>query len=188
MTLREKISAVEEVMNSLDGAVQTFQSWSGLGCKTGCGKCCIKADIEATVLEFLPLADYLYSANLAETWLEKLSATSSDLCVLLDPTATAGMCVNYKYRGLICRLFGYSARVNKFSRKELVTCQIIKTEQSEKFSFANSLLTDYPVPVTSQYYMRLHAIDFEMAREFFPINEAIKRALQVILQYYAYRS
>ena len=43
------------------------------------------------------------------------------------------------------------------------------------------------VPVMSQYYMRLHAIDFELTREFFPINEAIKRAIEVILHYYAYQ-
>jgi Fe-S-cluster containining protein len=188
MNLLEKVSAVEEVMRSLDEAVQTFQGWSGLGCKTGCGKCCTKADIEATVLEFLPLAVYLHSVNQAEVWLEKLSANPSEWCALLDPAATAGMCTNYKYRGLICRLFGYSARLNKHSSKELVTCQTIKSEQSDKYLVVNALLADHPVPVTSQYYMQLHAIDFEMAREFFPVNEAIKRALQVILHYYAYRS
>src|SRR5690606_28194775 len=109
MTIEEKVAAVEEVMSSLDAAVQSFQIWSGLGCKTGCGKCCTKADIEATVLEFLPLAKYLYSTGEAETWLEKLSGNSSEWCALLDQAALAGMCTNYKYRGLICRLFGYSA-------------------------------------------------------------------------------
>lgn len=188
MTIEEKVIAVEEVMNSLDAAVQTFQVWSGLGCKTGCGKCCTKADIEATVLEFLPLAKYLHTTGQAEVLLDKLSGTSSEWCTLLDPLATAGMCTNYKHRGLICRLFGYSARVNKYSRRELITCQTIKSEQSDKFISVNGLLADNPIPVTSHYYMQLHAIDFEMAREFFPVNEAIKRALQVILHYYAYRS
>jgi len=188
MTLHDKVAAVEEVMNSLDGAVRDFQSWSGLSCKVGCGKCCIKPDIEATILEFLPLADYLYTSGVAEEWLEKISSHSSPLCALLDQTAVTGMCTHYRYRGLICRLFGYSARVNRYSHRELVTCQTIKTEQSDKFAFATAALVDQPVPVTSHYYMQLHGIDFEMAREFFPINEAIKRALQVILQYYAYRS
>lgn len=188
MTLEEKVSAVEEVMNSLDVAIRSFQSWSGLGCKTGCGKCCHKPEIEATVLEFLPLAYHMHATNQAELWLERLSTDPGHLCALLDPHALTGMCTQYKNRGLICRLFGYSARINKYSKKELVTCNTIKTEQIGKFEFANSMLADNPVPVTSHYYMQLHAIDFEMAREFFPINEAIKRALQVILQYYAYRS
>jgi len=40
----------------------------------------------------------------------------------------------------------------------------------------------------NQYYMQLHAIDMDLTREFYPINEAIKRAIEVVLSYYAYRS
>jgi hypothetical protein len=43
------------------------------------------------------------------------------------------------------------------------------------------------VPVMNQHYMRLLSIDPDLSREFFPINEAIKRAIEVILHYHAYR-
>ncbi len=86
-------------------------------------------------------------------------------------------------------MFGYSARTNKYGKKELITCQIIKTEQSGEYEKTVSEIDEgLPVPVMNQFYMRLHAIDFELTQTFYPINEAIKRAIEVVLQYYAYRS
>jgi hypothetical protein len=35
--------------------------------------------------------------------------------------------------------------------------------------------------------MQLHAIDFDLAQKFYPINQAIRHAIETILQYYAYR-
>lgn len=191
MELEEKVRAVEEVFEKLDREIASFQSWSGLHCAWGCGKCCYKADIEATVLEFLPFAHYLYQQDLAYTWFEKLQADDSSLCLILNPTqAGAGLCSEYKHRGLICRLFGYSARTNKYGKRELVTCQIIKTEQAGNYQQAAAKIEEDEgeLPVMSHYYMQLHAIDFELARDFFPINQAMKRAIEVILHYYAYRS
>lgn len=190
MDLLEKIKAVEEVFNMLDKEIASFQSWSGLGCKMGCGKCCFKADIEATILEFLPFAQHLHAQDLAFEWMEKIKTSDETLCTILNPQlGGTGMCSQYKHRGLICRLFGFSARTNKYGKKELVTCQIIKDENSTPFTMAVQKIEEgAEVPVMNQHYMRLHAIDFDLTREFFPINEAIKRAIEVILQYHAYRT
>jgi uncharacterized protein len=190
MDLEEKVLAVENLFEKLDADIAEFQKWSGIGCKWGCGKCCFKPDIEATVLEFLPFALHLYKNNLAFDWLDKLKQSEDSVCQILNPLqGGAGMCSGYKYRGLICRLFGYSARTNKYGTKELVTCQIIKQEQNENFLNASDEITrNGRIPVMNQYYMQLHGIDFAMAQEFFPINEAIRRAIEAILHYYAYRS
>jgi len=190
MTMEEKVQAVENVFARLDGEISSFQSQSGLHCKWGCGKCCFKADIEATILEFLPFAYHLYHQNQAFEWLEKLEQASSPLCMILNPTQSgAGLCSQYSHRGLICRLFGYSARTNKYGTKELITCAIIKDEQSENYLKAEEgIKNGVDIPVMSNYYLQLHAIDFELTREFFPINEAIKRAIESILHHYAYRS
>ena len=187
--MEEKIRAVEEVFKKLDEEIAAFQSWSSLHCKFGCGKCCFKPDIEATILEFLPFAYHLYKNDLAFEWLEKLKTTDSSICLILNPTQNgAGLCSEYPYRGLICRLFGYSARTNKYGKAELVTCQIIKTEQEGAYQQTVSKIDEgEPLPIMSQYYMQLHAIDFELAREFFPINEAMRRSIETILHYFAYR-
>jgi Fe-S-cluster containining protein len=187
--MEEKIRAVEEVFKKLDEEIAAFQSWSSLHCKFGCGKCCFKPDIEATILEFLPFAYHLYKNDLAFEWLEKLKTTDSSLCLILNPTQNgAGLCSEYPHRGLICRLFGYSARTNKYGKPELVTCQIIKTEQEGAYQQTTSKIDEAPaLPIMSQYYMQLHAIDFELTREFFPINEAMRRSIETILHYFAYR-
>ncbi len=188
--MEEKVAQVETVFAALDAEIAGFQSWSQLHCKFGCGKCCFKPDIEATVLEFLPFASYLYKNNLSEEWLEKLSMNDSDLCPILNPTQSgAGLCSEYQYRGLICRLFGYSARTNKYAQRELITCQIIKTEQKENFELAEKKISlDGSIPVMSQYYMQLHSIDFELGAQFYPIKVAIKKAIETVLHYYAYRN
>lgn len=188
-TLQEKVKSVEEVFFRLDAAISKFQNSTQLHCQWGCGKCCFKPDIEATPLEFLPFALHLYQNNLAEEWHLKLKETKSSLCLVLNPTqAGAGLCSEYTHRGLICRLFGYSARTNKYGKKELITCQIIKTEQSISVAAVESKLeSGMEIPVMNEYYMQLASIDFDMAREFFPINEAIGKAIEQVMHYYAYR-
>jgi Fe-S-cluster containining protein len=188
--LLEKIKAVEVAFENLDKEIAAFQSWSKLGCRMGCGKCCFKSDIEATILEFLPFAQHLYERNEAFAWLEKLETIDTTLCSILDPKqGGVGLCSEYKHRGLICRLFGFSARTNKYGKKELVTCQVIKEDQAASFQLAGEKIeSGSEVPVLSQHYMRLHAIDFELTHQFLPINQAIKKAIEVILHYHAYRS
>ncbi len=209
MDLPEKVAAVEKVFRELDAEIAQFQSASTLHCGWGCGKCCFKPDIEATVLEFLPFALpfalYLYGQDRALDWLSKLDETDSSICLILNPTrAGAGLCSEYPHRGLICRLFGYSARTNKYGANELVTCQIIKTEQAEAFRSAEEKIADgMPVPVMNQYYMQLLAIDADLATVSYPINQAIRKAnlatvsypinqairkaIETVMHYYAYR-
>lgn len=189
MSIDEKVAAVKAVFGKLDLEISAFQEKTTLHCKFNCGKCCFKPDIEASVLEFLPFAHHLYHSGNAEKWYERLRTETTSLCLILDPVKIGqGLCTEYEYRGLICRLFGYSARTNKYGTRELVTCQIIKTEQGAQYQAAEKMVGEGGnVPVMSEYYMQLFAIDDQMAREFFPINEAIKRAIEVILHYYAYR-
>lgn len=191
MTLEEKVLAVEQVFEKLDQEISQFQGWSGLHCKWGCGKCCFKPDIEATILEFLPFALALYHADQAFAWLEKLEQSNSSICLILNPTQSgAGLCTEYKHRGLICRLFGFSARTNKHGRKELVTCEIIKTEQADQYTLAYKKVAEEKelIPVMHQYYMQLHAIDYALTKDFYPINEAIRKAIETVLAWYAYRN
>jgi Fe-S-cluster containining protein len=191
LSLIEKVQAVEGVFHTLDEAIAAFQNGSKLHCKTGCGKCCFKPDIEATALEFLPFAHHLYQQGLAHDWFEKLKTSEEAVCLILNPTQSgAGLCSQYTYRGLICRLFGYSARTDKYGGRELVTCHIIKTEQNEAYEKTRKRVknNEEPIPVMNQYYMQLHAIDPELARDFYPINLAIRKAIETVLQYYAYRN
>jgi uncharacterized protein len=190
MSIYRKVKSVEKVFSKLQQETDDFRKNSQLACKSGCGKCCFKADIEATILEFLPFAYHLYKSGLAIDWQQKLSVESSDICVILNPFLNGqGQCSSYPYRGLICRLFGFSARRNKYGTTELVTCNIIKTEQEVAYNKALASVSkqEMQIPMIHQYYTRLNSIDANLTRDFYPINTAIKKAIEEVLHYYAYR-
>jgi Fe-S-cluster containining protein len=188
-SLPEKVAAVKRVYARLDKEIATMQQSSGLHCLSGCGECCKKPDIECTPLEFLPLALELFDEGRAEQAWEELQSQQNSLCYVFRPHITnfGGLCNAYPNRGLICRLFGFTARTNKEGQRELVTCKFIKEEQA--FAFAQvteELKAGKKIPVMSEYYTRLTSIDPTLA-EFYPINQAIQKALEIVMHYYAYR-
>ncbi len=188
MSIEQLVQQVEEVYLNLDKEISEFTQSSGLHCKAGCGKCCLKPDIEATILEFLPFAYHLYKEGKAIQWLEN-PALSNSLCAILDSNRMGiGHCSSYQDRGLICRLFGFSARRNKYGGRELMSCQVIKTEQPTEFLLAQAaVIAGNQVPLMRDHYMKLHGIDWELSEKFYPINTAIKKAIETVLHYYAYR-
>ena len=192
MSIEKRVKAVELLYAGLDQEIATFQSNTGLHCKAGCGKCCTHAEVDASPLEFLPWAFYLFLNGIALRTLEELNSKSSPICHIYQPLSvvdsTSGKCSDYKYRGLICRLFGYGASKDKFGELRLATCKIIKEGQVEnyeasKLAMANGLY----VPIFTDYYMNLSQIDFALGNKIVPINKALKLAIEEVLQYYAYR-
>lgn len=192
MTLELKVEAVQKLFEKLDAEINTFQNQTHLKCQSGCGKCCTKPDIEASPLEFLPWAFHLFLYGEAENMLEKLKVKTSSICHIYNPLtildSSMGNCSNYAYRGLICRLFGYGANTDKYGKLRLITCKIIKEEQSENFINASiSIDKGLPVPIFTDYYMNLSQIDFKLGQLILPINKALIMAIEEVLQYYAYR-
>ncbi|WP_370087257.1 YkgJ family cysteine cluster protein [Ekhidna sp.] len=182
---------VEKVFRQAEKDVATFQQATGLKCQTGCGMCCLKPDISATILEFMPLAYYLYKQDQAHQWLNQIQNSGSSICMNLNALTISdseGFCKNYKYRGMICRLFGFSAMLGKNKTPQLVTCKTIKSQSPENVASANNhLQSGRPVPIISRYYDQLRGIDPDLGRNLIPINKAIEEAIKVVLGYYAYR-
>ncbi|MBK6267369.1 YkgJ family cysteine cluster protein [Marivirga sp. S37H4] len=192
MSIIQKVKAVEQLYTRLDSDINNFRENSGVFCFSGCGKCCTKPDIEASPLEFLPLAFHWFKQGMAHEMLDKLQSENSSICILYHPLSltdsTKGSCGNYPYRGLICRLFGYGAGKDKYGKLRLVTCKLIKEGQVENYAKAVEMLKrNEQVPIFSDYYTHLMQIDFRLANQMLPINEAIEAALEAVLQYYAYR-
>jgi len=124
--------------------------------------------------------------------LAELNYSNITTCHIFRPLALLeeynGSCSNYRYRGLICRLFGFAASRNKYGELRLATCTIIKEEQNENYNAAEKGIGDGKyVPVFTDYYMQLTQIDYHLASLLLPINQALKRAIEEVLQYYAYR-
>ena len=70
----------------------------------------------------------------------------------------------------------------------LATCKIIKEGQKENYQKASEEITkELHVPIFTDYYMNLSQIDFRMGNIIVPINDALRMAIEEVLQYYAYR-
>ncbi|WNH11576.1 YkgJ family cysteine cluster protein [Thalassobellus suaedae] len=193
MSIERRVKLVEELFNKLDLEISEFQNNSQLHCLTGCGNCCTNPTMEASPLEFLPWAFYLFLNGQAEITLKTLNSKETQpICHIYSPLnlvdSTMGRCSNYKYRGLICRLFGYAATNDKYGKQRLVTCKIIKENQPDLYQDTTEAINNgLYIPIFTDYYMQLSQIDFNMGNVFTPINKALKLAIEEVLQYYAYR-
>jgi|SRR5690554_4363205 len=190
MSIERRVQLVEMLFYDLDKEIAQFQKESNLGCVAGCGKCCTHPDIDASPLEFLPWAFHLFINGEAEKTLSKLNENTSLTCQIYKPLTLLGQgrCSDYKYRGLICRLFGSGASRDKYGNLRLATCKIIKEGQTENYdSTVKGISEGMKVPIFTDYYMRLNQIDHQMGNKIMPINKALKLALEEVLQYYYYR-
>lgn len=193
MTLAKKVSEIETLFGELDSEINAFQLTTKLKCLSGCGRCCTHNQVDASPLEFLPWAYQLYINGNAYEMLDALSENSSKICQNYNPIglleAGKGNCGSYAFRGLICRLFGFGANTDKYGKLRLATCKIIKDDQTILFQNAENLIDDgLPIPVFTQYYMRLSQIDFHLGTTIVPINTALKLAIEEVLHYYLYRN
>lgn len=192
MAIDHKVRLVEELFDWLENEISVFQSKTQLHCIAGCGKCCSTPEINASPLEFLPWALHLFLNGEAEKMLDQLQQKSDSNCHLYRPLSftdrNMGSCSDYRYRGLICRLFGYAASRDKYGQLRLATCKIIKEGQQENYNTAEEAISKgLYVPVFTDYYMQLSQIDNRLGTSILPINKALATAIEEVLHYYAYR-
>jgi len=190
MDLELKVQLVEKLFVQLEEEGAQFQQSSGLGCASGCGKCCTYPQIEASPLEFLPWAFHLFLSGKAENMLDALNGEHGSTCFLFKPVSVVdqGHCDTYAYRGLICRLFGFAANRDKYGSMRLVTCKIISEGQAANYrSVSEAITKGLYVPVFTDYYMQLNQIDFHLGNRMVPVNKALKMAVEEVLHYYSYR-
>jgi len=191
MKIVRKVRAVEKLFKTLEKDILKLQKETGLHCAENCIKCCTTKNITASALEFYPLAFYLYKNNLADSLLSKIDQLNDpDICPILNYLSTDVMragCQFYEQRGLICRLFSYSYRTDKFDRRVIAVCKPIHEEQPLLVAKANSILLKKPLgPRATNYYQRLQFIDFNEARKQYPIGDAIRIAVESVVTYFHY--
>lgn len=184
MYLIKKINALNSIFREADKHVINFQYHANISCISGCNLCCIKPDIDATIIEFLPGAYNLLLSQEYENILDKINSKTDTMCVFHNPLSTTAYCSHYQNRGLVCRLFGYSAKTTKTGDKSLVTCKLVKqlievNGINDKLGYA---------PEMSNYYLKLYGIDPKLAVQYLPINQAIKNALEIVLFHFHYKN
>jgi len=191
MAFDKIVLAVEEVFRELDEHLALMTSETGMKCLHLCNACCRKTDIEASPIEFIPLASWLYKTGKIDEFLAQLDRSDeTGYCVLYSPDAWKEGnwgCLNYEKRGLICRLFGFGYRLNREGIPELVTCKLLKENCPEAVAKARQSGIDTPdkVPLFRNYSMQLYSIDPDLAIQQLPINQAIRLAIEKLYFHYA---
>ena len=178
------LRAVTRIYGDLDQQVACFQRATGLQCPVGCGACCKNPQVEATILEALPLAEEIYHLEKEAEILAaiQLKGEQEDLsCILYrsDPVVHAnGRCTFYPFRPLVCRLFGFAARRNKYGQIEFAPCRIIKQETPDVVRRAEiAILNRLTPPLYQESFLRIAAVLPAMGFRRLPINRAIWEAL-----------
>lgn len=192
MSIERRVKLVEDLFQNLDLEISEFQSKTNLHCKMGCGKCCTNPEMNASPLEFLPWAFHLFLNGQAEKVLTELTHKTTSICHVYNTISIvdnhSGNCSSYKYRGLICRLFGYGANTDKYGQLRMSTCSIIKQNQTKNYKKTTEAINNgLKIPIFTDYYMNLSQIDFKLGNIIIPINKALQYAIEEVLQYYAYR-
>lgn len=175
-------SQVSNLFSEIDRHTQAFQSATGLHCLSGCGQCCDNEKIEVTVLDCLPLAIDLFQKGEGEFWLAQFTEPSRESCLFYqaDPVkAGNGQCLQYAGRPLLCRTFGFGTVRNKAGIAELAVCAVHRATQPETvLRSQQSIAAGLPAPNFADLAMQLEAIDPAIGRERYPINQAMRRALE----------
>ncbi len=182
---------VEKVFNELDDHITRTNTKTGMKCTSLCNFCCSTTNIEASPIEFIPLAAWLYENGKVDDFLLRLDKSEkTGHCPLYLPEAWKegkGGCLHYEKRGLVCRLFGFGYRHDREGIAGLVTCKEMKQTIPVAVNRAQRLGIEKPdsIPVFRNYSMQLFTIDPELALQQLPINKAIRIAIEKLYFQYA---
>jgi Fe-S-cluster containining protein len=190
MSLSKKVVQVEKLYQELDRRLALFRSKSGLSCASECGRCCKKPDIEAWAIEFLPLAYRHCLEGTDQPLLNKIVESPDQICILFSPfILDKGFCNHYNYRGAICRLFGFSAVIDKYGQRRLSTCKTIKEQSTKTYIKASEMAREWEdMPTYQYYYQKLQEIEPSLCHERLPINKAIRAALGYVMNRFYYEN
>jgi hypothetical protein len=177
-----------EVYGDLGRQIADFKARAGIDCLRKCQTCCSTAKyVEASIFEMLPLSLHIWEEGRAEELLEKLEGVHpEDLCfsLNLNPTEEAPEgCMNYSFRPLICRLFGFAATVDKNGRLLIAICKPLKERHSGIDHRINEQIREnLPIPLMSDFSRKIALIDPRLGQEKYPINIALWEALELVGQ------
>ena len=177
---------VSRIYRSIDRKTDRLQRATSLYCPEGCGTCCKTTNIEATLLETLPLAEAIFNreeeASVLRAIEERISRDDFS-CVLFGRPAAPpnGWCGYYPFRPLLCRLFGFAARKNRCDELDFCTCGRLKETAPDGVRRAElSISMGLRIPVYQESFMRIAAMNPAIGFKRYPINLAIKEALEYL--------
>ena len=188
LSLYHRIQKIESLQKSIDHEIRACKNHTGIECLQHCSHCCSYEDINASPAEFLPFAWHAWRLGLLEQWFDELEKHEGKICIFARLSEGAWGCRIYPVRGLICRLFGFSATSDKNGRPLFAACRVLRQARPEMMQQVGQYLErGGKMPVIASCYRRLSAIDPVLGQELMPINSAIKKALEIIYFHFAYK-
>ncbi len=188
LTIYQKIQKIESLQTEADNETKAFKNRYKIDCLEFCSKCCRYEDINATTLEFLPLAWHFYKTGQLEEIHNKISNYNEPQCIFSILEKGKWGCSVYPSRGLICRLFGFASVENKYGKPVFAVCHSLKVAKPNEIStICEKIEKGGKTPVISDFYRKLAMIDLKLGEELLPINQAIKSACEIIFMHTAYR-
>jgi len=174
-----------EVYADLEQRIAAFKRGFGIDCLDRCTHCCATAKfVEASIFEMLPLSLHFWQEGRAEAVLEKLRWIHPEApCILLNanpPGGLSGGCSYYRFRPLICRLFGFSATVDKNGAPRVVLCKPLnEMDKGIPDRIQEGIREGLPVPLMPDFSRRVAFLHPHFGREKFPVNFALREALEI---------
>ncbi len=168
-------------------AFSSYQTRTGWNCITGCGRCCLNPEVEASPLEMLPMAFKLQAEGTLEEWIHRLEDTSQSHCLAYLPGEGPGQgkCGQYETRPSLCRMFGVAGYYDKSHSLTLSICRDIKEEYAIRQIPTNLKRED--VPMMADWSLRLNSLHPDLLRHKMPINQALHEALLKVSLYSQYQ-
>lgn len=156
---------------------------TGLHCSPGCGECCELSTPRVSVVELIPAAEELFFRSEVELWLKRIESTGEDQrCVFYKPDPLVsgnGRCQFYPLRPSICRLFPFAVMRNKDGVSELLTCHRQRKSMPDLINKAKqTILRGVNVPSIDSFLLQMFSLQPSILREKFPINQALRLALE----------
>jgi Fe-S-cluster containining protein len=183
MNIRKFALNLEKVYGEMAQTFSAYQSGTGLACPPGCGRCCTNPEIEASVLEMIPVALKIHDQGKLEEWLQKLEEKNDPICMIFEATGIPGngRCSFYQERPSVCRMFGVAGTYDKHHQVTHTICKFIKELN------LNIPQATEQTPLIPLWSTKLTAIDPDLIKNKLPINLALRGALEKIAFYSQYQ-
>lgn len=181
---RNKVCNILKVYREVERNAKIFRDASNLRCPDGCKLCCYSHSIEATPLELLPAALCLFEVNLADSFLESLTRSENTLtCIFLrdNDNDNSWGCTMYKFRPLICRLFGFYGRRDKNNLFQFSSCRIIKAHYPDEYNLYLTQVLNSNINMSMQsYYFKVAEYGSDFENKLMSFNLALESAIEII--------
>jgi Fe-S-cluster containining protein len=176
-----------ELYEELDRQIAQFKKGAELDCPKHCQKCCAAEGtrIEVSAFECLPLAVHLWRLGEAEFYLQEIAESrEEDPCVLHNlnhPRGDSWGCKHYAWRPLICRLFGFSAILDKRGEKRIAMCRSLKEADPQAEKRASQRMAEgLQVPILADGARKASFLDPHLGEKRYSINRGLKIALEKV--------